>query len=91
MLENGLVDEVKKIKELGYENAFTSYKAIGYKEIFAWLNGQCTFEEAIDKLKMESRRYAKRQITWFKRVENIHWLDMENDFNEVLNSVIQII
>lgn len=91
MIKNGLIDEVRKIQKLGYENAFTSSKAIGYKEIFAWINGQCTLEEAIDKLKMESRRYAKRQITWFKRIENIHWLDMEKDFAEVLNSVIKII
>lgn len=91
MLENGLVDEVKKIQKLGYENAFTSSKAIGYKEIFAWLNGKCTYKEAIDKLKMESRRYAKRQITWFKRIENIHWLDMEKDFDYVLDTVVKII
>ena len=87
MLQDGLVDEVKKIRELGYENTKTSSKAIGYKEIFAWLNGKCTKEEAIEKLKMESRRYAKRQITWFKRVENIHWLNMEENINNILKEI----
>ena len=91
MLEKGLVDEVKKIKYLGYEHSLTASKAIGYKEIFDWLNGKCDYEEAVDKIKMESRRYAKRQITWFKRTENIHWIDMENDFWNVLNEVLNTI
>ena len=50
-------------------------QAIGYKEIVQYLNNELTKEEAIEKIKQETRRYAKRQITWFKRIENLKWLD----------------
>ena len=50
-------------------------QAIGYKEIVEYLNNELTKEEAIEKIKQETRRYAKRQITWFKRIENIKWLN----------------
>lgn len=84
MLESGLVDEVKNIVELGYENTKTASSAIGYKEIFAWLKGECSYCDTVEKIKMESRRYAKRQITWFKRVENIHMVDMNRDVEDIV-------
>lgn len=91
MIEDGLVDEVENIIKLGYENTKTASCAIGYKEIFAWLKEKCSYKEAIDKIKMESRRYAKRQITWFKRVENIHMVDMDRDFEDVVVLIEHII
>ncbi len=91
MIEMGLIDEVKKIRDLGYENALTSSKAIGYKEIFSWLNGELEYQDAIDKIKMESRRYAKRQITWFKKTENINWINMNDKFNDIVEEVLSII
>ncbi|MBP5426345.1 MAG: tRNA (adenosine(37)-N6)-dimethylallyltransferase MiaA [Clostridiales bacterium] len=91
MIESGLIEEVKNIVRLGYKNTRTASCAIGYKEIFAWLDGKCTYQEAIDKLKMESRRYAKRQITWFKRVENIHMVDASEDIEDILGYMENII
>ena len=74
MLEQGLIDEVKKIKEAkGFSK--TALQGLGYKEVIEYLDGQITREDMIEKIKMQSRRYAKRQITWFKKTKNIIWLD----------------
>lgn len=91
MIEDGLLEEVKNIIKLGYGNTKTASCAIGYKEIFTWLKGECSYCEAIDKIKMESRRYAKRQITWFKRVENVHIIDVDREFEDVIFSMERII
>ena len=70
MLESGLIEEVKKLLELGYNKDLISMQGIGYKEVVKYLEGEYTLEEAIEIIKRDSRRYAKRQITWFKRYEN---------------------
>jgi tRNA dimethylallyltransferase len=54
-------------------------QAIGYKEILPYLKGECSLEEAVDTLKRNTRRYAKRQMTWFRRIREINWLDMNED------------
>ena len=83
MIKQGLIDEVKYI--LNKYNEFpTAMQAIGYKEIIEYINGDITKEEAIEKIKQESRRYAKRQITWFKRIENIIWL---NGLESIQNNI----
>ena len=78
MLDEGLVDEVKSIMEMNLGKESTAMQAIGYKEIIEWLEGRASFEEAVETLKMESRRYAKRQLTWFRRNKEINWLDYKN-------------
>ena len=83
MLEQGLIDEVKKLIKK-YSEFPTAMQAIGYKEIVQYLNNELTKEEAIDKIKQETRRYAKRQITWFKRIENLKWLD---GLEEIQNNI----
>lgn len=91
MLENGLVDEAKDV--LSNKLSFTSVKAIGYKELKPYFNGEKTLDECVEKLKMETRRYAKRQITWFKRDLDINWLyaDEYNSFEELLANAVEII
>ena len=74
MIEQGLIEEVRKLIEK-YPEFPTAMQAIGYKEIVQYFDGKITKEEAIEKIKQETRRYAKRQITWFKRIENIKWLN----------------
>ncbi|MCI5893118.1 MAG: tRNA (adenosine(37)-N6)-dimethylallyltransferase MiaA [Clostridiales bacterium] len=76
MLKNGLLDEVKNLLEMGISRDATSMQAIGYKELVEYFEGRCTLDAAIDKIKQESRRYAKRQLTWFKRNNEIIWLNM---------------
>lgn len=76
MIKNGLVSEVENLKSKGYNlDNCNAMKGIGYKEILAYLNNECTLDEAIDKIKQHSRNYAKRQITWFKRNDDIIWLN----------------
>lgn len=84
MLKQGLVQEVENIVKK-YENGYpTAMQALGYKEVYEYLKGEISKDEMIEKIKRESRRYAKRQITWFKRNENIIWLDgLENKQNNI--------
>ncbi len=77
MMEQGLIEEVKALLDMGIRRDSTAMQAIGYKEIVTHLDGNCTLKEAIDKIKQESRRYAKRQMTWFKRNPDINWIERQ--------------
>lgn len=77
MLSDGLVDEVRHLKERGYTRDMVSMQGLGYKEILDYLDGKCTLEEAIYILKRDTRHFAKRQITWFKREREVCWIDKE--------------
>ena len=76
MMEKGLVEEVSELIKMGIDTDATSMQAIGYKEIIEYLDGKTSLSDAVDKIKRESRRYAKRQLTWFKRNEKIHWINI---------------
>ncbi len=90
MIAQGLIDEVKHILKK-YKEFPTAMQAIGYKEVVEYLNGSITKDEAIEKIKQESRRYAKRQITWFKRIEDIIWLNglekIQNNLEIILEEI----
>lgn len=77
MLERGLLDEVKEFYKKGYSG--TAAQAIGYKELFDYLEGKTTLKEASELLKQQTRRYAKRQLTWFRRDDRVHWLYRDED------------
>ncbi len=81
MLENGLLDEAKST--LFLQNGKGAAQAIGHKELHAYLKNEKTLEEALEDLKRETRRYAKRQLTWFRRNENINWIYMDETENAV--------
>ncbi len=78
MIENGLVEEVKSLINAGINSENQCLQAIGYKEIYSYLIGQINLEEAIDKIKLNTRHYAKRQITFFKKMPNIEYLQPED-------------
>ena len=78
MLEAGLVDEVKSLLHHGFREGITAPQAIGYKEIVSALDGSTSFEEAIAQVKTATRRYAKRQRTWFRKDARIHWLSADD-------------
>ncbi len=78
MLEEGLLDEVGRLMDMGYTKDLNSMKGIGYKEIMDYFNGECTLDEAVENVKQGSRRYAKRQLTWFRRDKRISFLDPVN-------------
>ena len=89
MIANGLVDEVKNILSLGYSKNINSLNTVGYKEIISYLNNEISLDRAIELIKRNTRRYAKRQMTWFRKTENIYWLTCdENTFPEQLISQI---
>lgn len=90
MVETGLILEAKRV--FNSELSFTSVKAIGYKELFPYLKGELPLEECIEKLKQETRRYAKRQITWFKRDKEINWLypDKADSLEQLFEQAVQI-
>lgn len=77
MMEAGLIEEVKKLLDMGYDKNLISMQGIGYKEVVKYLEGEYTLDEAIEIIKRDSRRYAKRQITWFKRYKDSEWFDLE--------------
>lgn len=91
MMNQGLVLEVKTLLEKGYNQKLTSMQGIGYKEIIKYLNGEYSLEEATLLIKKGSRRYAKRQLTWFRREERIHWINLDDFDNktDLINSIIE--
>lgn len=89
MLKDGLIEEVKSlIDNEGFSK--TALQGLGYKEVVEYLEGNVSYEEMVEKIKMETRRYAKRQMTWFKRNQNIIWLEASNKqemFEKVLTTI----
>lgn len=90
MIENGLTEEVKNILSIGYDKNLNSLNTVGYKEIFKYLDGEISLEKAIELIKRNTRHYAKRQMTWFRRDKRIHWLDI-NEKNDLDKTVEQIL
>lgn len=82
MIKQGLIEEVKSILEK-YNTFPTAMQGLGYKEVVQYLNGELTKEEMIEKVKQETRRYAKRQMTWFRKNKQTVWLDAENRQNNI--------
>ncbi len=93
MLSNGLVDEVKDLLDKGYGKDLTSMQGIGYKEIISYIENELNYDEAIDLLKRNSRRYAKRQLTWFRREPSKIILDIERNDNldKIINKCLKMI
>lgn len=78
MMEQGLVEEVRHLKKMGCARGMVSMQGLGYKEILDYLDGQCTLEEAVRVIKRDTRHFAKRQLTWFKREREVRWLNLED-------------
>lgn len=89
MIEQGLVDEVKAPLERGVARGHISMQGLGYKEIAAYLQGEVSWEAAVEWLKRDTRRFAKRQLSWFRHMKDIQWVDMtdtenyESQYNQV--------
>lgn len=77
MLEQGLIEEVKNLKNLGLDDTFQSMQGIGYKEVLGYLEGRYDLELMVSLLKQSTRRYAKRQMTWFRRYAQMNWIDLD--------------
>ena len=89
MMKSGLLEEAKKVlDEMGHNDKLTSFQAIGYKEFLPFFDGQASLDEVAEMIKQESRRYAKRQITWFKRTPGLRWVDV-NDVSSAINEIVE--
>lgn len=90
MVEKGLVDEVKRLKDMGYTPDMVSMQGLGYKEILWYLDNRCTLNEAVETIKQETRHFAKRQLTWFRREKEVVWIDKDEfdyDNNRILDFI----
>jgi len=74
MVKNGLLDEVSSLIEKGYSQDLISMQGVGYKEIILYLNGMISLDESIDLIKKNTRHFAKRQLTWFRKEEDVIWI-----------------
>lgn len=93
MIENGLIEEVKRLKEMGYTATMTSMQGLGYKEILYYLNGEITLDEAIYQIKRDTRHFAKRQLTWFRREENVKWIHVDHynfDVGKIVDAILEL-
>ncbi|MEN9406312.1 MAG: hypothetical protein RLZ12_596 [Bacillota bacterium] len=91
MIEQGLLNEVKSLVKQGLTKEMTAGQAIGYKELLAYLAGDCDFMSAIEEIKCASRKYAKRQLSWFRRLAFIKWFDVSRSSseNEIVSLLLQ--
>ncbi len=88
MVEQGLINEVKGILEK-YKELPTAMQALGYKETKEYLDGKITINEMVEKIKMESRRYAKRQLTWFRRNEAAIWIENTGNIEDIIEEILK--
>ena len=91
MIESGLVDEVTRLRKMGYGRQHNSMDSVGYKEIFDFLDGQSPLDETINLIKQNTRRFAKKQMTWFRRDARINWIDVREpvDWDELADTVLR--
>lgn len=83
MMAQGLAEEVKRLKEMGCTRDMISMQGLGYKELLTWLDGECTLEEAVALIKLNTRHFAKRQLTWFRREQDVIWINKNKfDYDE---------
>jgi tRNA dimethylallyltransferase len=89
MIEQGLVEEARRLQDLGYGSDLNSLQTVGYKEAFDFLDGYLTRERMTVLIKQKTRNYAKRQITWFRKEKRIQWLD-QSDSPDSHSTIAQI-
>lgn len=92
MMEQGLLDEVKKLRDMGYTRDLVSMQGLGYKELLAYLDGECSLDEAVYIIKRDTRHFAKRQLTWFRRERDVIWVDksaFDYDEDKILSYMLQ--
>ena len=90
MLEAGLLDEVKALKEMGYTRDMVAMKGLGYKEVLDFFSGEITLDEAIYRVKRDSRHFDKRQLTWFRRERDVTWVNLDGrEEAEVLEELVE--
>ena len=93
MIEKGLVEEVRFLKEKGFSREMTSMQGLGYKEILDYLDGEITLDEAVYRIKRDTRHFAKRQLTWFRREKDTQWIHVDYfqfDPAKICNEILRV-
>jgi len=92
MIKAGLVDEVRQLKDMGYSEKDNALNTVGYKEVFEYLDSNLQFDEMVERIKINSRRYAKRQLTWFRKDDRILWLqiDQYDRMENIIEKIFEI-
>ena len=92
MMAAGLLEEVRRLREMGYTRDMVSMQGLGYKELLAYLDGECTLEEAVYTIKRDTRHFAKRQLTWFRREADTVWLSREEwpDDGQLVDEILRL-
>ena len=90
MVQSGFVDEVKRLLEKGYSPSLNSFNAVGYKELANYLKGKYSLKEALKLIKKNTYSYAKRQLTWFKKINKITWIHLKAE-DDKMERIIGII
>jgi len=93
MMERGFLEEVKRLKEKGYNRNLTSMKGLGYRELMAHLGGEMNLDQAVERIKTNTRRYAKRQVTWFRGEKGVRWLEFESpeEIPDLAERIVKIV
>ena len=93
MMEAGLLQEVEALVKEGYERTLVSMQGLGYKEFFDYFDGKCTLEETVDIIKRDTRRFAKRQLTWFRREKEVCWMNKQDypDGDALFHEILKIL
>ncbi|WP_139488870.1 tRNA (adenosine(37)-N6)-dimethylallyltransferase MiaA [Brevibacillus dissolubilis] len=93
MIEAGLIEEVRQLLDKGYDPALVSMQGLGYKELIPYLYGEITLEKAVNDIKQRTRHFAKRQLSWFRRMEEIQWFDLTdpNDYPQVIATITELL
>ena len=92
LVNEGLIDECEELVHMGYKADDPAMKGIGYKEVFGYLDGEKSLEDTMNEIKRDTRRYAKRQLTWFRRYKDVNWIDIDKDANvgEIVDKIQDI-
>ena len=88
MMQSGLLEEAKYIYDMRYDHNLPAMRSIGYQQLFSYFDGNCTLEEAVEQIKLDTRHFAKRQLTWFKSDERISWYDV-TEWDDTKSELIQ--
>lgn len=92
MIRRGVIEETKRLLDMGYSPSLTSMESLGYREIVAHLRGEISYDRMLELFKQGSRNYAKRQLTWFRRDERIEWFDVSlTTIDEVSNKITDLL
>jgi len=91
MLGSGLIDEVQRLEQLGYSSQLNALRTVGYQEVFEYLHGELQLDAVIEMIKMNTRRFAKRQLTWFRRDDRIHWFSMDEESTQSIVRKISLL